>query len=348
MTVKQPILFRCNASPVMGLGHFVRSLALAEEFHERGLPVEFVSRFHGLEWPVAQLRQRRFAWIEPQLDDAQWLAEYATGRNAAAVVVDWYIPDAAWFEQLAGHGFVVAALDDQAIRALPVDVLINQNFGAEALTYRTRPDTSRLLGAEYALIRRNALALRDQALARHFPTRAAKVLVTIGGTDPKGLTQLVLDGLIAGGQPLEIHAILPNRDQYHAVGAMRPAPSQRLVPLRPVDNIAENLLWCDLAVSGAGSACWELAYLATPMALLQVVENQTIIYRRLTELGAAVGLGLGDEVTSAKLTPLLEDLVGNRLWRSGLSTKARELVDGLGGRRVADAILARAARPATG
>jgi UDP-2,4-diacetamido-2,4,6-trideoxy-beta-L-altropyranose hydrolase len=347
MSVKKPILFRCNASPVMGLGHFVRSLALAEEFQQHGMPVEFVSRFHGLEWPAAQLQQREIAWHEPKLDDADWLVDYAVRRKAAAIVVDWYIPDAAYFEQLAGHGFIVAALDDQAERTLPVDVLINQNFGAEDLTYRTRHDTARLQGAEYALIRRNVLALREQGLSRHFPTRATKVLVTIGGTDPKGLTQFVLDGLIAGGQALEIHAILPNREQYHAVGAMRPAANQRLVPLRPVDNMAEHLLWCDLAVSGAGSTCWELAYLATPMALLQVAENQAIIYRRLTELGAAVGLGLGDEVVPAKLTPLLEDLLGNRLWRSGLSVQASELVDGLGSRRVADAILERVARPAS-
>ncbi|NLH48265.1 MAG: UDP-2,4-diacetamido-2,4,6-trideoxy-beta-L-altropyranose hydrolase [Myxococcales bacterium] len=346
MAGKRPILFRCNASPVMGLGHFVRSLALAEEFLARGVPVDFVSRFHGLEWPAEQLRQRRIPRHEPKTDDAAWLVDYARRRKAAAVVVDWYLPDADYFAQLAGHGFVVAALDDQAARPLPVDVLINQNFGAEELTYRTRPDTTRLLGREYALIRRNVLQLRDQARQRRFATRATKVLVTIGGTDPKGLTQLVLDGLIAGGQALEIHAILPNREQYHAIGAMRPAPNQRLVALRPVDNMAEHFLWCDLAVSGAGSTCWELAHLATPMALLQVADNQAIIYRRLTEVGAAVGLGLGDEVEPAKLTPVLEDLLGNRLWRSGLSVKAADLVDGLGSRRVADAILERAAAAA--
>lgn len=335
----QTILFRCNAGREEGLGHFVRCLALAEELQARGASVLFLSDFDSLEWPLDQLFRRTIPW-RPMADDGpDGLLAAAREHRAAAVIVDSYYPDEDFFREITGHGFVVAAIDDEAKRGLPVDLIVNQNFGAERLTYRARPDTGQLLGADYALLRRNILDLRAAGERRDCPDQAANVLIVMGGTDPKNLAPRVLRALYAAGLPLAIRALVADSDFGYALEAI-PAPEHvQLRTLIHVDDVAEHFLWSDLTVTAAGSTCWELACLQTPMALIFAFENQRVVYENLTAAGAALGLGTAEDATPELLAGPLRELLCDAACRKSLAGRAAAVIDGQGSRRVADALL---------
>jgi UDP-2,4-diacetamido-2,4,6-trideoxy-beta-L-altropyranose hydrolase len=334
------ILFRCNAGRRIGLGHFVRCLALAEEFQARRVPVHFVSEFIDDPWPIQQLASHGLSWQSPANPSAAALCDLAAHRRASVIFVDWYDPDAAFFNELASRGFLVAALDDLGERELPVDIAVNQNIGAEALPHRTRPDTIRLLGVSFALLRETVREKRATAARRAFPDQARRVLAMMGGTDPLGLTPPVVEALLQTGLPLAIRAVTTDARRVHALHSLRVSPEQRITVLTHVDNVAEAFLWSDLTVSAAGSTCWELACLRTPMALVLTADNQRVIYDNLVAGGAAIGLGDGRRLDAAHLAPVFRALLLDAAQRTRLSDAAGALVDGDGRRRVADAILA--------
>ncbi|MDP8224327.1 MAG: hypothetical protein P9L99_13265 [Candidatus Lernaella stagnicola] len=333
MSILAPLLFRCDAGPQIGLGHVVRCLALAEAFLNRGHAVEFVSDFGGLEWPARQLAERGLPHAPPQDPSPAHLVAYAAEKGAAAVIVDSYQPTSDDLAALCGHGFVVAALDDEAKRALPVDVLINQNLGAEKLPYETRADTMKLLGSEYALLRRELITARERGLQREHPLVAMNVALMMGGTDPRGLAVTALQALAATKWPLTVRWIASRLP-----ADVPDLPTLEIEVVAGADDVAPHFLWCDLALSAAGSTAWELACLGAPMALVSAFANQQIIYDNLLRAGAAAGLGgAADAEPTAwcdKLIPLLEDAT----LRGHLSRTAAVLVDGKGAERVAAAI----------
>jgi len=334
----QAIIFRCNAGREEGLGHFVRCLSLAEELQARGAAVMFLADFDSLEWPLDQLFQRMIPWRPIEDDGPDGILKAVDEQRAAAVIVDSYYPDEAYFREITDRGFLVAAIDDEAKRGLPVNLIVNQNFGAERLIYRTRPDTVQLLGAEYALLRRNILELRSTGARREFLAQAAKVLIVMGGTAPKNLAPHVLRALYATGLPLAIRALVADSDFGYALEAIPATEHVQLQTLLHVDDVAEHFLWSDLTVAAAGSTCWELACLQTPMALLFAFENQRVVYENMTAAGAALGLGTAEEATPETLAGPLKDLLGDAGRRAGLARQAATLIDGEGSRRVAEAL----------
>jgi spore coat polysaccharide biosynthesis predicted glycosyltransferase SpsG len=338
VTHHPPVLFFCPAGRRVGLGHFVRCLALAEELATRAVPVEFVGDFGDLTWPADQLRARQILHAPLGRFDASALAARARERQAAAVVVDDYAPDEKFFAALADEPFAVLALDDEAVRALPVDVLVNQNFGAEALAYRARPDTVRLLGAPFALLRRSLIAVRERGANREHPPTATRVLIAMGGADPLGLAAVAVAALARTGLPLTVELL----------GLPAPAldlPERiKLVAQPPQDDVAAALLRANFAVAAAGSVAWELACLGVPTALVQTFANQGIVYENLIAARATLGLGQADGAESVAWADALAAPLASTEIRRRLGRAAAALIDGRGAARVADALLEAAQR----
>jgi len=335
------IIFRCDANHRIGWGHFVRCLALAEEFLLRGWEVLFLSDLQDSPWAQAQLRNRGIAFAGAAGYDPAWLAQYAAERFAAAVIIDSYEPNENFFRTLQGHAFLVMVLDDEGGRRLSVDIVLNQNFGAEKIEYQVRDDTICLQGAAYALLRDNISAAREKSTTRTFADTVARVLVIMGGADPSALTEKVVQALLDTAWPIQIRAVLGDVGRAEELGRKPLQNTQALEVLIQAADLSESLLWCDLALSAAGSTCWELACLGTPMALILTAENQKVAYEQLTAAGIALPLGPGDGLTSAGLRRALAPLVNNREARRAMGQAGAELIDGQGRRRVADEIVKR-------
>ncbi len=96
--------------------------------------------------------------------------------------------------------------------------------------------------------------------------------------------------------------------------------------------------WADVAVSAAGSTCWELACLGVPFGTIVVAQNQEEVAKGLAAAGIAVNFGRARELTSEKLAADIASLMANRDQRCMMVEKGRELVDGHGAARVVEAM----------
>jgi RimJ/RimL family protein N-acetyltransferase len=99
--------------------------------------------------------------------------------------------------------------------------------------------------------------------------------------------------------------------------------------------MGELMAWADVAISAAGSTCWELCLLGVPSLLIHVADNQTGVARELHRRQCAVHVGSAKAISVLQLSRELENMLSAKEVRQALSARARELVDGNGARRVA-------------
>jgi UDP-2,4-diacetamido-2,4,6-trideoxy-beta-L-altropyranose hydrolase len=103
---------------------------------------------------------------------------------------------------------------------------------------------------------------------------------------------------------------------------------------RNVTNIPELMSWADVAISAAGSTCWELCFLGLPAALIDVAENQRPIAGALGQDGVAIHLGSGHGFCPDEAAAKVKALLLSSTARSSMSERAQLLVDGVGTERI--------------
>ncbi len=264
------------------------------------------------------------------------LEEFATQQARAPwLALDGYHFNPAYQRAVRMAGYRLLVIDDTAhIPHYHAHIVLNQNIRAEGLSYCADPDTLLLLGPRYALLRPEFRAWRGSR--REVPDAARKILVTLGGADPnnislrviRALQQAAVDGLEA---VVVLGAYNPHRQ------TLQLATQDSKIPIRlefDVINMPELMGWADVAISGGGSTCWELAFLGLPSLLLALAENQRGIADGLGKAGAAVNLGWYEQVTSTRIADELVALCEDPFLRRRLSQTGRSLVDGSGIERI--------------
>jgi spore coat polysaccharide biosynthesis predicted glycosyltransferase SpsG len=314
---------RADASAAVGLGHLTRTLALAEEAQARILPVGYVVVDASVAGP--QLDRAGVAWTTTShADDLDWLGTVAPGDM---VVFDGYDLGPRHFAAAAAAGARVTAIDDFGRGRFDVDVLVHPNPVA-AVDYETPASATVLCGPRYALVRRRFLRHR-----RLRAGRAGVLLISMGGSDAAGVTEVMLDALVPA-RPFE-RVLL-------AVGpAAREVATSRFGPWldvrRDAVDVAATFDEADAAVIGAGTTTWELLAMGVPTALVQVADNQRHVMRAATHERAALAIGAPADLATM-LIPTLARLADPSAQRA-LSESAMALVDGGGPARVLDALL---------
>lgn len=331
------LLFRADASREIGTGHVMRCLALAQAWQDKGGDATFLCAQlpEGLESRLRDegVKVLRLGAEAGSGDDAVVTARTAGQTGSSWVVVDGYKFGADYQKALKAEGLRLLFMDDYGhADSYSADLVLNQNIYAEEDRYLHREPTTRLLlGARYALLRREFLRWRDWE--RHIPGAARKVLVTLGGSDPDNITAHVLRALsTVRVKDLEVVAVVgaayPNLSELQGIAA-RPSRPFRLAAA--VKDMPELMAWADLAISAAGSTCWELLFMGLPAVVIPLADNQEPIARALTDRGVVLPLS-GRDV--GVLGTVVNGLCRDADNRMRMSSVARDLVDGQGADRV--------------
>lgn len=269
--------------------------------------------------------------------DAAATRALAESREAAALVLDGYVFDEAYMEAVAGPAPLVAIDDAPRSSWYPVELLLNQNLHASAADYAGRtPGAHLLLGPAYALIRQE-FRRQEPRMPGTGPTR---VLVTLGGADPSNVTRTAIHALeaLAGGSFSVRVLVGPlNRWADELARSARAAGPHVELRVAPAD-VPALMGWADLAVSAAGSTTWELLHLGVPLILVTLAENQREIAASLAAAGVAEVLGWHAGITTASIASAVTSLAGDLERRRAMGERGREMVDGRGADRVAEAI----------
>ena len=338
------LLIRSDASVSIGPGHVMRCLALAQAWQDDGGRVIFAMA----ESTPALAKRLRAEGIDvvhlevrPGSDsDANRVNELAHERDASWIVVDGYQFDGAYQRAIKSAGHKLCFIDDNGhAENYSADIILNQNLHATDSLYPNRAVyTEPVLGPRYALLRRE---FREWSTwRREIRTLGAKVLVTVGGSDPNNITLPVIEALqlVKANNLQAVIAVGGSNPNAAAIeSASRQAgPFARVVS--DANNMPELMAWADVAIAAAGIVSWEICALGLPAILFPVAANQQATADHLRNLGAARVI---PEILSCGAIELAEEisqLLGSFEDRKRISQAARQLVDGLGCERVVSAL----------
>jgi UDP-2,4-diacetamido-2,4,6-trideoxy-beta-L-altropyranose hydrolase len=349
-------LIRADANSVIGTGHVMRCLALAQAWQDAGGKVAFASA----ELPEALVARllsercelHRFESAPDSSREANDIQE--TLRIANVVRPEWLVLDGYGF----GPNYQLAARDprwrllliddDWRHERYHVDLLLNQNAGATAALYASRKVSAPLLlGCSYALLRREFRAQPQPAL-RDDGRSVEKLLITLGGADQKNdtsrLIRICLDCLppestihvLVGPANPHLRSLNEMCERAPQSGRSEKSPTVMLHVAPP--DVRSIMAMCDLAVTAAGSSVYELGFLGIPMLLVVTAENQRAIAAALDSIGAAVWIDESSVHTARGVASAIAAVVENASIRSARAKKFQSLVDGQGAPRVVTAL----------
>lgn len=339
------LLVRADAGRESGYGHLVRSFALAQAWQDLGGRATLLTTAATLPAGVRDggVRTVSLPAAYPAADDLRAVSDLLAGCPGAWVACDGYHFDAAYTEALQERGARVLLVDDQAAApTYEADVVLNQNLGAERLAYACTQETRLLLGPRYALLRRSFAPWRGWR--RGIRERAGRLLVAAGGSDAGGRLVRWMRALATLRDPsLEVRVLAGTANQFadRLETEARASSDVRFRVTRDVADVPSLMAWADLAVSAAGTTCWELCFMGLPAILLTVAENQVMAASNLARAAAAIHLGAAGAVPDEALVVAVRGLLDDAGRRAQLAARARALVDGWGATRVANVLLGR-------
>ncbi|MFM1978748.1 MAG: hypothetical protein RLZ68_13 [Pseudomonadota bacterium] len=367
------VFFRADASRLIGTGHVMRCLTLADALSAKGVECKFICRAHGgnlikfvrskgydtyelhivQEASTAPVVPSEEAFI-PNVNHQQWLgATQNQDAEACAsilayqrpdwLIVDHYALDSRWEQALKPNYRKLMVIDDLADRPHACDLLLDQTSGRDAADYRPLvPSGCRLLcGSQYALLRPEFAALRPYSLQRRAAPALRELLITMGGVDKDNATGQVLQALRTSHLPADCRitvvmgATAPWLDAVRAQAQHMPWPTRVLVG---VSDMAQLMADNDLAIGAAGTTSWERCCLGLPTIMMVLAENQRKIATALSTVGAAYLF----EASTLKTQPLIDSECLKPLKLGAMSVAAASITDGLGVNHVIENLIGEA------
>jgi spore coat polysaccharide biosynthesis predicted glycosyltransferase SpsG/RimJ/RimL family protein N-acetyltransferase len=321
------VLLRCDSTKAQGLGHVIRTMALAEAALAAGHSVQFSGE---VESPVGRaLIEDLCSAIHPLPDGPAAVARLACAVGADLVHIDTYADQGDLVGELRRVGVLLSSMEDGSFGRRPADLVIDPSPGAE-LGYRPGDGSYRLFrGAGAIPIRRSIRELDGDIAASPGLATGRDVMILMGGTDARDMTSRCVELWAQTRIPSRCFVVDPGGRQGFPVEL---AAGQSLEVVQPSLRVPHLFPSMDLVISGAGTTTWELATLGVPMALVQLVENQADNYAFATGNGMALGLGnasLG-QLDQPSAVAALRSLLQDDVRRLRLGVQARSVVDGGG------------------
>jgi len=326
------ILIRCDGSPRLGLGHVVRCLALACELRNTfGLQPGFAMRHKGVAETLVE--QASFpAFIQPDhIEEAQWIDSLVKDHSPKGLILDIRTQLAASAVQCwRASGVTVAVIDDPSDRRQTADLAFYPPVPQISKVDWSRFTGQVFIGWDYLLLRREFSIRRDPP-----QNRMPSVLITMGGSDPGGLTLLALKALCQVNEPFRARVVL-GRAFLHdqALAQLRSGLPDHFEFLRDVSDMPSLMADSDLAIAAFGGTAYELAALNIPAVLLGLTEDHARSAEALADAGMAISLGDYHHLSETRLAAVVDNLLANPDQRRAMRD-ACSVVDGKGAKRIA-------------
>jgi len=347
------VAFRVDVSVDMGVGHLMRCVTLANALRQIGAQIIFISDdrlgivtrhvpeidYHQLEItdPKGVNKKEegslysdwlRLGWHEDAKQTKQFLADW----QADWLVVDHYAIDRRWHRVQKQVVHRILVIDDLADRKHECHLLLDQTFGRKSDAYigLVPKDCKLLLGSQYALLRPEFFNLRDKSLQkRKHQTEINNVLIFMGGTDSKNLTEVALNAIEKIPWPVKkpsVSIVLSSKAPYlERIQEISDQSSCAVTIYVDCRNMAKLMLDADVAIGAGGTASWERCALGLPAFVIAFVANQKQVVDMLEVVGA-----VKQWERSVGLVDLLLDLSTSPNLLQDMASKASSITDATG------------------
>lgn len=338
------VIVRTDANRLIGLGHVMRCLSIADAFYEAGHKVFFIAADDG----TSNLIHRRgyevclldsdYRYMDSELE----LWPNIDGVNL--IIVDSYYVTDSYLKQLRERisriGGKLVYLDDLAAFPYPVDVLVNYNAYGPSLDYQSLYQSSGIsvpkliLGPTYVPLRSMFRGVEKKMQ----PRLVQNVLISTGGADSE---HIALSIARARPQNYTYHLLLGalNRDKDEI---RELAAAQEHIDFHEnVSDMKSLITKMDIAVSASGSTLYEICSCGVPLITYIIADNQISGAEAFNKMGLGTNIGDMRIATdpATKILKAVDELAADYERRIDVGARMQEMIDGYGAERIVGEIL---------
>ena len=314
------VAFRVDGGKDIGMGHIMRSMALANDLKkdENNEEVFYITRND--EKAINILKENDFEvfTIDENLsyeEEIKKVKEIINKRKVNKLVTDSYEINQNYLIEMRKAVDKLITIHDYAPFAFPSHVVINGNAYAKDLDYESYYGyTKFLLGTDYLLLREEFRNLPEIEVRE----RVKNILVTVGGYDTRNLTPKVIKALntinfdeiedkYIDKENLHIDVVIgPSFDNVGEIVEEVQKSNLDISLNFNVRKMSELMINSDIAISSGGSTLYELAVTKTPALVMLQAENQIRVAEKLE--GESI-VNLGYEKDIDKIIKNLSNLI---------------------------------------
>jgi len=307
------------------MGHLVRQTHIAKILRNRGAEITFFIP----NYPPAQVWLDRCQFPRKTLNDPLALTEKETGP-LDLIILDIQDTPSAFIRKIRQNKKPVVSFEDLGEGRNHVDLLIDCNLGEEnsvGLPVQT------LFGYPYSVLAPEFETLHSKK--REFNGPIESVLITLGGTDPHSLTSLLADKLLQIQPHLSMTLLAgPGCKNIPALKDLE-TQNETVKLLESTSQMAQTLFDHSAVFCSGGITLHEAMAVGTPAFVINQVSHQVEKADRAEKQGAAMNLGMAESWNESRLPEILESRPETL---EKMSLAGKNLIDGKGLKRVADAI----------
>ena len=321
------VAIHCKASNSDGMGHIYRQINLAIELCKQGWEVFFfIPRF----MPAIELLARS-NFVPTLVEPESQFSDYFN-KSFDIAILDIQDTSESLICSIKEKIPLVASFEDLGPGRNYVDIIIDCNLSASAeknFTIATRT----LFGTDYSVLHPDCA--KYNVRLREFNSTAQSALITMGATDPQGLTLPLTKFLLQEKNNLKL-TVLIALNTVNALQLKELATQYKLLNvLDPITNMAQTLWNHEVVICAGGITLHEAIAVGTPAFVINQAKHQESKARFIEKSGAAINLGMGNKYN---ITKLREALNLRKPDLEAMSLKGKKLIDGRGIFRVIEAI----------
>ena len=290
-----------EANPKIGMGHFIRSLALADMVSSM-VDVSFFGRDGSFIKKILYSKGYSFT----QLGD---LDSFCLGLDEKDIVLlDGYDYKKEFQKRIRQNCNCLLVIDDLHDRVFHADYIINHAPGIGKSNYRANEDCKFLLGPDYALLREPFLRAENNS------GDGQKALVCFGGADPRNLSLKLVKQLLDLNESFDIHVIVGSAYAFHH--ELKEVQTNRRVSVS-IDldefQMAENLRNAKFAIVPTSGILYECLAVGTQAISGYYTLNQKEMYWGWLNAGGILGVEDFDETLIKQKISLINSNTHNVL-----------------------------------
>lgn len=280
--MKRNIFFRADGSSKIGLGHVIRSLALADML-KKDFTCHFVIRS-----PIETLKKQILEVCEsiialPNTEDTDTEVDFLSEHHLSPediVILDGYHFGLVYQQTIVDKGCKLVCIDDIQHTEFIANAVINHAPGLSPREFTVMPKTKLLLGSDYALLRPAFLRAATQ---QRKISEINTVFVCFGGADFNNLSLKVLKLFSAfNGKKYNINMVLGGvndfKDKVKSFAKTISGFTVNLYENLSAESMVKVMQQSDCAIVPASSIMYEVLAVKMPVIGGYYVDNQVNIY----------------------------------------------------------------------
>ena len=284
---ERKIYFRADASAIIGYGHFIRTLALADMLRD-----DFDCTFFTSSPSAYQIAEMEKVCSYIGLNEESKFEDFINLLNGDEIVVlDNYFFTTEYQKTIKAKGCKLVCVDDLHNRHFVCDAVLNSALLSTS-EYDVEPYTKLCLGLEYALLRKPFIRQSNNVEKVY-----GRWLLAFGGSDFENMTEKYLSFLQGDSRVKEVIVIVG--DAYKYYDNLKNYTKASIYKNLTAEEMCIKMRQAEYAVLPSSTISIEALASGCKIANGYFVDNQIETSMMYMQEGYCVGLGDLREVSNA-------------------------------------------------